>query len=186
MTRRSGRLSSKAWRWGWQGGTGWHVGDRWRATPCFVGNLRAGPVSGEDGTPCRRSSCPPEYAPQGENHRSNRARAEKSSIKYGGGTRSCALPPPVCTPMRAKAREYADLRGNAHEHGERPDCCSAARLRVVEPAYAKNPIKQWVAGGWRVLCHPVPPCHPQRCAEMVLSICPLSGRYAGDITCKKP
>jgi hypothetical protein len=35
--------------------------------------------------------------------------------KTGGGTRLCTLPPPVCTPMRAKAREYADLHGNGRE-----------------------------------------------------------------------
>jgi hypothetical protein len=164
MTRRSGRLSSRAWRWGWQGGTGWHAGDRCRATPLFYWESerwagfrsRRHPLSPIMISTRTRLSAPESPSKAGES-------GEIFNKIWGWHAFMHVATPSLIANARESprihrfAREYARARGG-------PICCAAATTEAVGPEPAEKPIKQGVARGCRVSCHPVPPCHPQRCA----------------------
>jgi len=74
----------------------------------------------------------------------------------------------VATPcLHANARESPRIHRFAQKYARAWSTAKLLRRSSDCDCRSQNdekPVKHGVARGWRFACHPVPPCHPQRCA----------------------
>ena len=145
--------------WGWQGGTGWHEIGTPRATPCFIGFAARPGRRQRSIAAAQQGACP--AASRALPCKSPHSRAfARSDAQTGGGNAHERVPPPCFVDDRASPGPESGRRGPV-QGGFDAGGCGPPPRSPSRPA-RELPIKQGVARDLSPVCHPVPPCHPER------------------------